>query len=182
MKYFETFSCFNLPPIFPRPQNGTLSRRKKSGVSSVTTSLVGIGKRPEQNMNDENTPRGLPRSATIVLRLVLKFCRFYKKRHTLIAYAARVSLRTPHISHSGFPRGEAGRFWCYDRLWFFQSTFGSFLSLRLQVEIKPSRHSTIGSERRRHEPVPQHHGRFRRCTYSPRANGCNPAGRGSSGQ
>ena len=64
-------------------------------------------------MNDENTPRDCSRSATIVFRLLTEILPIScKASYADFAYAARVSLRTPHTSRSGFPRGEASRHVC----------------------------------------------------------------------
>ena len=52
-----------------------------------------------------------PRSAIIAFRFLIYFGEVsFKASYADIAYAVWVSLRTPHIPHSGLPRGEAGRF------------------------------------------------------------------------
>ena len=52
-----------------------------------------------------------------------------------LAHPAHPSLRGTGFIETALPSWRASRFWYCDRSMFFQSTFGSFLSLRLQVEI-----------------------------------------------
>ena len=75
------------------------------------------------------------------LASLLKISRFQIKRTYAVAYAARVRLPTPRIPRSvaavsskpPYLRGEPAAFGTATGL-VFQSTFGSFLSFRLQVE------------------------------------------------